>query len=82
MRVTILHNMQMTLEQCASYLADRARSGAEYSEGWIDVQVDSCLVGFGAETVTKRIELAKLFSDKVVPATDLSERMRRRILRE
>ena len=75
-----LRNM-MTLEQCASYLADRSRSGEEYSENWIDAQVDACLVGFGAETATKRIELARLFSGKA-PDTELSERMRKRILRE
>jgi hypothetical protein len=65
------------------YLANRARSGAEYSEGWIDAEVDPCLAGFLlAETAKKRIELAKLFSDKVAPATELSERVRKRILRE
>jgi hypothetical protein len=75
--------MQTTLEQCASYLANRARSGAEYSEGWIDAEVDLCLAGFSlAETAKKRIELAKLFTDQVVPATELSERIQKRILRE
>jgi len=75
----------MTLDQCASCLADRSRSGEEYSEkleNWIDAQVDAYLAGFRvAETATKRMELARLFSGKA-PATELSEHMRKRILRE
>jgi hypothetical protein len=77
-------NVQQTLDRCASDLADRSRSGQEYSaklQSWIDELVDACLVGFGVETAAKRIELARLFSGKA-PPTELSERVRKRILRE
>jgi hypothetical protein len=36
--------MQMTLDQCSSYLADRSRSGEEYSGGWIDESAQVLLV--------------------------------------
>jgi hypothetical protein len=71
----------MTLDQCASYLADRCRSGEAYSESRTDTQVEACLLGYGKDTKTKRKELAELFSERA-PTSELSERMRKRILRE
>ncbi len=70
-----------TLEQCADDLADLSQSGDAYWESRIDAAVDACLVGSGADKATKRIELADLFKEKA-PVTALSERMRKRILRE
>jgi hypothetical protein len=73
----------MTLDQCASDLADACRSGKEYAEGWIDDAVNAYLASFPLPQVaTQRRELAELFWIKAAPNTDLSERVWKRILRE
>jgi hypothetical protein len=71
----------LTLDQCASYLGDLSRSGEAYSERRVDACVDGYLVGFSAETAKRRKELAEAFGEKA-QISELSERMRKRILRE
>jgi hypothetical protein len=71
----------MTLDKCVDFLADLARSGEAYSESRIDISVDTYLVGFGVETAARRKELGGAFSAKA-PVSVLSERIRKRILRE
>jgi hypothetical protein len=70
----------MTLDQCASCLADLSRSGV-YSERRIDDCVNSYLAGFSVtQTATMRQELARLFSGEA-SISELSDRIRDRILR-
>jgi hypothetical protein len=71
--------MPVTLDQCASDLADLLQSGV-YSERRIDLYVDSYLVGFGPETAAKRQELADLFVE-TASVSELRDRIRDRILR-
>lgn len=69
------------LEQCVDCLSEMSRSGEPYSERRVDVLVDAYLVGFGAETATKRRELARAFRDST-PVSALRERILDRIQRE
>jgi hypothetical protein len=69
-----------TMDQCAAGLANLSQQNEPYSESRIDALVDHYLVGFGVETAAKRTELADAFT-KIAPPTDLSDRIRLRILR-
>jgi hypothetical protein len=81
MACSLGENHMRTLEQCAGDLVDLARTGDAYSESRIDAAVDACLVGSGTATAAKRKELADLFKAKA-PVSDLSDRIRKRIMRE
>jgi hypothetical protein len=70
-----------TLDQCATYLTGLSLSNEEYSASQVDAAVDAYLIGFGAETATRRKELAQVFSERA-PVSELSDRMLKRILRE
>jgi hypothetical protein len=71
-----------TLEQSADFLADLSRSNAEYSEALIDPTVDAYVVGFGPlATKPRRDELAAAFIARA-PVSDLTELIRKRIMRE
>ena len=70
--------MQMT--RTVGHCVDELASHIAYSERVIDAIVDSYLVGFGAQTASKRIELAEAFRQRV-PVSELAERIRQRILR-
>jgi hypothetical protein len=73
----------VTLEQCASYLAELSRSG-EYSECRIDTCVSGYPVlfkGYHSRVIEEKERLAQAFRE-AAPESDLSERIRKRILRE
>lgn len=57
-----------TLESCVNQLKEFHSSGQQLTPAPVDDIVDAYLVGFGAETQEKRIELAQAFFDQTEPS--------------
>jgi hypothetical protein len=66
--------MRPTFEQTA---AELVRLGT-YSADRIDAIVDACLVGFGRQTATMRMQLADAFKKRAA-SSELSDRIWQRI---
>ncbi len=69
-----------TFEETLEALLSLARSDTPLSPAPVDDLLDPYLVGFGAETHTRRQELAKAFAEKAEP-THRSELIHKRIMR-
>jgi len=57
-----------TLEECLRALVDLMNSTRSLTPAPVDDIVDPYLIGFGAQTAEKRMELAKAFHERTEPS--------------